>query len=483
METKNKNSNGNNEPSLSGKVGGTKKEWTLEDVLGAEQAAEKEIIGAVYPIDPREEAALWEDSSILHPAIQTEWLDHFIAFEWALTKVQAGWIPATPRLEWRLELPRYFFEDMQHVMALRERRCEYAKSASPKPLTSRLSAFLATVTEADSAASFYHQLFGVLKPALLAAYREYYDLCDPVADAPTRYILERVIFEKNRQLEQTRALFQAEPLEPENTADAEAYVGHMAACLEALGTLTPRYAQEGPEFPVNPITNPAGPAPDKECHDPAMRLTEKFPENTSECSLHGSLREVIYHMANEWQVVAPMCYAYYELERMPLEFFADLSRHIWDECRHAQIGHRRLKELGFSQSDFIWPAPQNRPESVQDYMAMLTLVGEACSFKRKQSSIIPFLRAGDHRSALLPSIDCVDERQHVGYGAKWVPEIFKRYANDERPLREIATDVRSKVLAERKILSEDTTSRRQVSSRLPLFCSAFEFSNLNFTKY
>jgi hypothetical protein len=65
-------------------------------------------------------------------------------------------------------------------------------------------------------------------------------------------------------------------------------------------------------------------------------------------------------------------------------------------------------------------------------------------------NIIPFLRLGDHRSALLPSIDCVDERTHVAYGARWVPEIFKRYKDAQRPLRDIAHHTRTMAFAERK---------------------------------
>lgn len=457
-------------------------ETTLEEIFGAEFAAGKNIAGAVNAIDTAEESRLWEESPIFPPARQVAWLDHFVALEWHLSRLQAGWVSATPSLLWRMEMPRFLFEDMQHVKELRARREEYAKSAEPAPPAPRIAAFLTAIAEADSAASFYGQLFAQVKPAILAAYRTYLEKCDPIADGPTVYQLERIIWEKERQLTKAREIMQADPLTPANADEARAYESHVAACIAALGTLTPEFSESAP-LPANPTTAPAGPTPAKEVHDPRLRISERFPQSKEDSPVHGSLREIVYHMATEWQVIGPMCCAYYELDLMPLEFFIDFSRHIWDECRHAQIGHRRLRELGFSTDDFIWPAPADRPESAQSYVASLTLVGEACSFKRKQGSIIPFLRRGDHPSALLPSIDCVDERQHVTYGAKWVPEIYKRYNNDHRPLRDIATETRSSAMAERDLLAADEPQRRQVSSRLPLFCSAIEFSNLNFTKY
>lgn len=457
-------------------------EPTLETVFGREYAAEKEIRGAVYTLDAAEEAALWEDFEVLCPGAQTRWLRHFMALEFHLSRLQAGWIPATPSLTWRIGLPYFLFEDMQHVKNLRIRFEEYSKTSLSLELPPRLEKLLRTIAGADSAASFYRQLFAQIKPAILAAYRTYLGKCDEIADAPTVYLLTHIIQDKERQLAKAREIFEADPLTAPDPAAAALYTDHVRNCLAVIGSLTPEFSEE-PAMPANPVKKPAGPAPDMEIHDPRLRRTKHFPQTVEESPLRGTLREIVYHMATEWQVVAPMCYAYVELTRMPLEFFIDFSRHIWDECRHAQIGHRRLRELGFTADQFIWPTPDGRPESVQEYVAMLTLVGETCSFKRKQGSIAPFLRAGDQRSALLPSIDCVDERMHVTYGSRWVPEIYKRYKNDERPLREIAAEVRSQVLVAGNLLKENDSLRNQVSNKLPLFCSATEFSSLNFTKY
>ncbi len=455
--------------------------FSVADLLGDEFAAAREVKGAVYKIDTEEEHQLWGDFEFLRPETQTAWLSHFIALEFQLSRLQAGWIPATPSIEWRMEMPRFFFEDMQHAQALRGRLEEFRKGAKAI-LPPALDAFLRAIAGAESSASFFGQLFGKIKPALLDAYRRHLEKCDPVADGPTVYILERIIHEKEVQLTRASEILHAYPLASPESELADAYAAHVGQCLNLIGSLSPEHANIE-SFPPNPIAEPVGPVPDLELHDSSLRLSDKFPTNREECPVHNSLREIVYHMATEWQVIGPMCYAYYELTKMPFEFFVDFSRHIWDECRHARLGHRRLEELGFSRNDFIWPAQPNRPESVVEFIAYLTLVGEACSFKRKRGSVIPFLRLGDRRSALLPSIDCSDEQTHVGYGARWVPEIFKRYKNDERSLQEIAGETREAVVTKQHGDKLEEVDRRRLGRALPLFCTTVEFTHLDFTRY
>lgn len=455
---------------------------TLAEMFGEEFAESKSIRGAIFGEDSAQEARLWDGFPYMTPERHVEWLRHFMALEFQLSRLQAGWIPATPKLEWRLELPYFIFEDMQHLKELRARLEEFTKSTKPVELHPQLESLLTALAPADSAATFYKQLFAQVKPALLEAYRTYLEKCDGIVDGPAIYSLRRIIAEKERQLELAEDLFSTQYYSSSDPEQAALYEGHVRQCLHAMGSLTPEYDTSA-KIPESPILRPAGPAPALELQDPRLRLSDHFPMSTEECPVHNTLREIVYHNATEWQVIGPMCYAYYELSEMPLEFFIDFSRHIWDECRHSMMGFRRLRELGFSIEDFIWPAPSERPSSVQDYVAMLTLVGEACSFKRKQGSIIPFLKLGDQRSAILPAIDCVDERMHVTYGKKWVPEIFKRFKNDDRAFADIAKETRERFLHERKLLGENDPKCRQISQNLPLFCSAIEFAHLDFTKY
>jgi len=458
----------------------------LENLFGEEYKAKKNIRGAVDHVEASEEQRLWSDCPVLRPKDHVNWLHHFIALELNVSRLIAGWIPATPSLEWRMEMPYFMFEDMRHAKCLRERLAELSKSSAGIEPSGAILGLLESIAPAESAASFFHEMFGQLKPAILEGYRHYLQRCDEILDGPTVYLLKQIILEKERQMDFAKKIFQADPLVPTDSKDAFDYAAHVKSCLELLGSLAPGCEAAIP-FPANPIRDPVGPAPALELHDPKLKRSDRYPESTRDSPVHGTLREIVYHMATEWQVISPMCYAYYKLTKMPFEFFVDFSRHIWDECRHAKVGFRRLRELGFAIDDFIWPSADQPPESVEDFVTMLTLIGEACSFKRKRGSIIPFLRRGDYRSAILPTVDCSDEQLHVSYGARWVPEIYKRYRADERQLSEIAQEVREtfldKYIEKNKINVLEPGKVKQINRNLPLFCSAIEFSNLDFSEY
>ncbi len=111
------------------------------------------------------------------------------------------------------------------------------------------------------------------------------------------------------------------------------------------------------------------------------------------------------------------------------------------------------------------------------------MVGEACSFTRKKGSIVPFLRFGDPQSAMLPEIDCVDERLHVRFGRKWLPVMFKNNKGDERPLEVLSATTRLR-LAQDWTQFEGLTEeeREKIARSFAGFCTTIEFS-LDFTVY
>lgn len=78
-----------------------------------------------------------------------------------------------------------------------------------------------------------------------------------------------------------------------------------------------------------------------------MELRVGFPETTVGNPTKFTLREIVYHNATEWQLIDPMCEVFHGIPNMPMEFVVNFSRHIWDECRHARMGWRRLRELGY----------------------------------------------------------------------------------------------------------------------------------------
>lgn len=428
--------------------------------------------------------ALWGNITWLRPKDHVEKLRHFISLEFALTRLLAGWVPACGNYDWKTQIPQRLFEDMQHIRRLYERLQELpggTAEITPQPAHIK---FIDAIGAAEGAESFLSAFYFEIKRDLLQAYQDYRDLCDPIYDAPTVYILETLIPEKQQQLLWAANLLQPVKFNPPLVAQVARWREFVRRCLNMLGSIgntMPTWNEKA--APVSPVQQPAGPAPLKPKQDARFKLMNRFPLNPQEDPTFGTLKDIIFQNATEWQVVDPMCYIFYGIRNMPLEFFFDFSRHIWDEARHSLMGLRRLRELGYDISDFHWPHYGTRLEALEEYFAELTMVGEACSFTRKKGSIVPFLKFKDPQSAMLPEIDCVDERLHVRYGRKWLPVMFKNNKGDDRPLEVIADTTRLR-------LSQDWTQfeglteeeREKIAQSVAGFCTTIEFS-LDFTVY
>ena|GEM_PF-1591386 len=121
---------------------------------------------------------------------------------------------------------------------------------------------------------------------------------------------------------------------------------------------------------------------------------------------------------------------------MPFEFFCDFVRQTWDEVRHTRMGFERLQALGIDPYRVAIPLGHyavwgNLP--LRDRIASLTQVGEACSFKGKREWVAAAHARGEWLSALEHDYDMVDEKNHVRFGARWLPEIMRRLGDPRTP--------------------------------------------------
>lgn len=453
---------------------------------------ESNINGLPHGVTTSEQEALWGDCPYLRPRAQREWLSHFIALEFGLARLLAGWIPGCGHIDWKIELPRLLFEHMQRVRRLRERLAEIPGGTGAVRPSPKLKCFLTEVGRADSGRGFVHALLHQVMPALARAYLRYEEQCDEVFDAPTLYFLRINRTEIEDTLIWGRQFLATQPLAIERELDAEAYAGFVKQLIARCQGLLPELGSQVPDL-RSPIADPPGPNPKVRCNDSRLRLRQGFPPTREGNPTHGTLREIVYHNATEWQVIDPMCEVFYGLVNMPTEFFVDFSRHIWDECRHARMGIRRLIELGYSLSDFEWTHGENRISVLEDYFAGLTMIGEACSFTRKKGSIPYFLRNRDVRSAMLPEVDCVDEQLHVGFGHKWVPKIYEQCCGQKRTKDAIAVDQRRRFFEQlvaapsRHEVGEmlgqlSQEAREELVNSFSGFCGAIEYK-LDFTVY
>lgn len=448
---------------------------------------ESRITGLPHGVSADEENALWGDAlGYLRPRDHKACLAHFISLEFGLARLLAGWVPACGHLDWKLEFPRQLFEGMQHARRLRERWEELPGSNGAIPPPPAVQAFLDAIGPAEHPASFIRGYFLRILPTLSVAYRRYLERCDAVFDAPTAYLLRGILHENDAMAAWARDFLAQNPVGGYDESADRAYLEHVHACLTAAHDLSP--STDPVSLPASPVQKPAGPFPAKRSHDPRLKLRPDIPNESKGNPVHGTLLEIVYHDATEWQVIDPMCEIFHGMPSMPFDFFVDFARHTWDECRHSRMGLRRLVELGFDPyRDFEWCGGQDRTASLSEYFLGLTLVGEACSFTRKKGSIPFFLKTNDVRSAMLPEVDCVDEQLHVTFGHRWAPKIFEAATGRSMDKEALAKDSRALILkaildnpgasgpAHAFLADLDETRRAELVNSFSGFCGAIEF--------
>lgn len=129
-------------------------------------------------------------------------LRRYAYIEQRLLALQSGHFPGTATIELKHALARHAWEDAQHADALRRRIVTMRTSPHileecPDPA---LAALLDEVERAPDEALLLAGVHGLLKPALLRAYRWHLDTTNPVADFPTVRELDILIREEAGQL-------------------------------------------------------------------------------------------------------------------------------------------------------------------------------------------------------------------------------------------------------------------------------------------
>ena len=163
-------------------------------------------------------------------------------------------------------------------------------------------------------------------------------------------------------------------------------------------------------------------------------------------------RELVHrHMTNEITSIdiAADCIAAFP--EAPWELRMELARQCWDESRHVQVLHRRLKEMGGHKGEF--------PISVLEWSvtcALDNLPGRLTTQNRSLEAgamdivgaLHRAMRAfGDDKTADVLEGILADEVQHVRFANRWLKKLAQ---SDPRVLMKIASAVRFLAAANEK---------------------------------
>ena len=375
--------------------------------------------------------------------------------------------------ELKFLLCQHVWESAGHARFLRERGREMNGFGSGEGVRDRLrQLFNEAVMPADgyvALAGFY----GVLKPALLAAYRRYLSATHHLADWPSRKLVEDFLLDEERHAQEIVPFL--------GTVDAAAWSAHLETVLRAQGGLLGEDPAVAP--PVGFVMESAG----RRYTHPATCNRGKYPTCSSVFSLDPDetpivrpwlvdpktdarvIRLMVYvWLMMEMDAVDYLATIFYDLPDAPFDLHHDLARHLWDESRHSQFGYRQLPKLGVDlmtlehSLDLYNILVQMPPH---ERYAMMTMEFEAGSFPTKTTVMDRVRELNDFEADTLLAFDRNDEQNHVRYGHRWLPEIMA-LCRETRPVDEFVTATQARFAELAKVHGNRTPHALSPEQRL-----------------
>lgn len=389
----------------------------------------------------------------VNPRVRGLFLKNLADFQTELARIHAGFVPALKDWRQRKELPALVFRSLRRVQDLRARGRELGVSFQDMHVAGAVAGrpLLDALCAAPRANELMQAGIILVHQRLIAAIEAYLRRNDTIYDQPSLALLEADRDELRAQAGWAEAALQARAAAGDPAPDAAfgARVDALAATLDDTLCTHAARAAEASRLPrrigVLPLADAA--LPD------GFRHLEFGPEPLPKENAYADRER--YHAVNFLQEVqaADSCASMlFDAPDMPWDFFFDLSRHMWDESRHATFGERKLEQLGTTaQAAGLSTkayAMRQTLAPLDRYAALSTQ--EADAFPGKHAGLKDALAHGDATSAMAWSYDIADETQHVRFGAKWIPVMIEKIG-EPRSHEQVKADAcnwRVSVLAE-----------------------------------
>jgi hypothetical protein len=338
------------------------------------------------------------------------------------------WINSTPEWEVKEALSLHTYLATEHAAPMRKRVSEM-RNPPPRmdvPPDARLERFLNEVLAASTTLEKLAAVYGVLRPALLAAYEEHYAGAHPLVDYPTRRLLRSIITEERDTIAWGTAAIEALG----GMAQVSDWCDHLTAYLEAAGGIS-GLGVPSDDVPPSRLKTPFKP-------DFYPRRDARFVQQDNFVfPPHAVAR--MEGVSNEEKTLALMCKRTLEMdvpevmarmiaesEKQPWEYYVDMTRQLWDEARHAMMGSVYLQHHGIDWKRDVPLHPGfalrlNRHMSALEAHAVLYTIEQSLmpADTGKRYEWVTAGEANDPLAKLFQDYDWADEVLHVHIGREW----------------------------------------------------------------
>jgi uncharacterized ferritin-like protein (DUF455 family) len=367
---------------------------------------------------------------------------HRLAFvERQCMMVAAGRLLSTPEWEVKILLGRHLYEDAEHHTTLRVRISELRRSERsvdhvPDPA---LDTLMDQAIRAESTIELLTGLYRVIKPALVAAYKEHKQRINPLVDYPTDRALSLILVEEEAHITLGQQYLHALLTKEEDKQTAAAWEAHLRAYLSAAGGMSgdeqrltakdlPAPRGDGQPWQMDRVSGRDERFSVSQPKDPCVHVPE-YGDRARE-----GLEQMMWVRFHEMSP-AEAVGAFIVLEKdRPWEFYRDLARHCWDEVRHSAFGQAALQAEGIDPASNPnwtgWAEMALSAFTPMEAYTHLTVAIEQAGMKyppgKRQEYEFCRDTARHSLMALYQDYDWADEVNHAQFGQRWVvKEIFQ----------------------------------------------------------
>lgn len=392
-------------------------------------------------------------SQEVSPRVRGLFLKNLGDFQTELARIFAGFLPSLVIWRQRKEMPGLIFRSLRRVQDLRQRGRELGVSFEEMHFSTNVAgrALLDKLCEATNAADLFQAGMIVIHTALIEAIEHYLKRNEGVYDLPSVALLEADRDELKIQLAWAQNALRELATEADENLD-EKFIERIKMLCDDLPQLL---CEHNVHSAVTvKVGRKIGSLPFADAKLPLnFHHLEFGPESLPANPVYADRAR--YHAVNFLQEVqaADSCASMlFEAPDMPWDFFLDLSRHTWDEARHAMFGEAKLLELGtnavavgLSTKAF---AMRQTLTPLDRYAALSTQ--EADAFPGKHVGLKDAVSNNDALSAKAWSYDITDETQHLRFGTKWIPVMIEKIGEPRsyEQVKDDACNWRVSVLAE-----------------------------------
>ncbi len=373
--------------------------------------------------------------------VSSKRLRNYSAIERARIRILAGWFLRIGDYEIKYVLAYHLFEASEHTTWIRERLKEMRGGNPNASIRPDLAQFLEKTLHAPSDTEFLRGQYGVLTSALLTAIQNDVTKMDTSANANELRLLNRIKGDLSEQV----AWFKSLDL---NSEDSD-WSSHIHSTLNSIGGI---HGDEDRTPSPPSYSLPHFERPSTLHFDSRIQIGElKSYKERAQLDREQATIEQFKVFFNEFYAAALLASILFDAAEndYPWEFFADFSRHFWDEARHSEFGAIRLRELGVEPDRVnlvLYEESQNLP--VLHRVTYLTRGLEAYFMPRKPVRMKEYEENGDFRSQLFADQDWSDEINHVRYGSRWINFLLE---NDSREIEDIMDEVKQHLSEVRKV--------------------------------